>query len=603
MRNALTLFVTILAIVLLFTSLANPGPATAQTAGTPTPLPTTAPDDDSGVQDLPPLEGKLNPPRYPKMDSHLNRIVEQVQTGQSTAQAAAASAPIHREESVAVTLYVTEGYAQDVWDWLEESGGDPRNIGIDYVEAYVPVPLLPQASQQEGVIIIGTIVPPQTTQRALVSEGTTLHGATAWHEAGFKGQGVKIGIIDSGFEGFQSLMGTELPTSVQARCYTDIGVFSSNLVDCYRADISDDHHGTATTELVFDIAPDATYYIASWYITKATLGDLQNAVKWMVEQGVDVINMSLAFGLQGPGDGTIPWSNSPLRTVDIAVEGGILWANSAGNAGEGVVWFGGYSDSDSDGWIEFSGDDETNQIYREAGDPVYAVLRWDDDGWRDISKIADLDLDICLLTNEGEIVECSQVRNPPFSPFESMYYKVTQDGNYNLAVRVVRSGSNVPRWIQLLAYGMEYNTEHYSILSPSDSRNSGFLAVGAAPWWDPHSIAPYSSRGPATDDRTKPDITGAAGVSSSVYEDGFGGTSASSPYVAGLAALVKQRFPQYSPQRIAQYLKDNAEPRPTNDPVLGPSAHPNNTWGYGFARLPPPRWDVARDKIQAHRYC
>ena len=136
---------------------------------------------------------------------------------------------------------------------------------------------------------------------------------------------------------------------------------------------------------------------------------------------------------------------------------------------------------------------------------------------------------------------------------------------------------------------LEYNTGgYYGIANPAVSRNPGLLAVGAAPWWDPHTIAPYSSRGPTNDGRTKPDVTGATEVTSSVYEHGFGGTSASSPYVAGLAALVKQRFPHYSPQRIAQYLKENAEPRPADDPILGPSAHPNNTWGYGFARLPPP---------------
>ena len=41
-----------------------------------------------------------------------------------------------------------------------------------------------------------------------------MHAVPTWHDAGFTGQGVKIGIIDYGFEGFRSLMGTELPASV-----------------------------------------------------------------------------------------------------------------------------------------------------------------------------------------------------------------------------------------------------------------------------------------------------------------------------------------------------------------------------------------------------
>ena len=137
----------------------------AQTPDTPTPEATQGPGDWDGVENLLPIEGKLNPPKYPNMDSNLNRIVKQVQTGQFSAQAAAANAPIHREESVAVTLYITEGYAQDVWDYLEQSGASPRNIGADYIEAYIPVSLLPEASTQEGVISIRHHNPARTCPR------------------------------------------------------------------------------------------------------------------------------------------------------------------------------------------------------------------------------------------------------------------------------------------------------------------------------------------------------------------------------------------------------------------------------------------------------
>ena len=52
----------------------------------------------------------------------------------------------------------------------------------------------------------------------------------------------------------------------------------------------------------------------------------------------------------------------------------------------------------------------------------------------------------------------------------------------------------------------------------------------------------------------------------------------SAPHVAGLAAVVKERFPDYSPSETATYLKDNALARG--------SPTPNNTWGHGFAHLP-----------------
>ena len=285
---------TVAAAAILWLALsAGSTPTTqAQTADTPTPEATVAQEDEQGVENLPTTEGKPNPPRYPNLDSHLNRIVEQVRTGEFTAQAAAANAPIHREESVAVTLYVTEGYAQDVWGWLEESGASPRNMGIDYIEAYVPVSLLAEASLQEGVISIRTIIPPQPAQGVVVSEGFWVHGVSSWRRSGYRGEGVKIGIIDAGFGGFDSLMGTELPSNVQARCYIEVGVFTSDLADCETGS-----HGTAVTEAVFDIAPEATYYISNALAS----GDLaKTAVDWMVEEGVDIINMSLGFSWDGP---------------------------------------------------------------------------------------------------------------------------------------------------------------------------------------------------------------------------------------------------------------------------------------------------------------
>ena len=324
------LLTTILAMVLLFVALVIPAPATAQTGGTPTPVPTTEQPDGSGSENLPPTEGKFDPPQFPNMDSNLNRIVRQVQNGQFSAQAAAAKAPVNSGASVAVTLYLTEGYAQNVWDWLEGNGGDPRNIGIDYIEAYVPVSLLPEASQQEGVISVRTIIPPQPAQSTVVSEGVAAHGVPAWHAAELKGRGVKIGVIDVGFKGFAELMGSELPATAQWRCYTEVGGFTSNPTDCIPENVPESSklHGTAVTEAIFDIAPEAEYYMANL----SSWGDLLDTVYWMTTQGVDVINMSVGFAFAGPGDGTSPFSNSPLTSVDEAVAGDIVWVNSAGNS-------------------------------------------------------------------------------------------------------------------------------------------------------------------------------------------------------------------------------------------------------------------------------
>ena len=107
-----------------------------------------------------PDKGQL---KYPGLGSRLDGLVAKVEAGQATAQEAAADAPVHSGESVAVTIYLS-GSVDGVVAFLEENGGDPRNVGEDYIEAYVPVPLLGPVSDRTGVIRVREIVPPEQGQ-------------------------------------------------------------------------------------------------------------------------------------------------------------------------------------------------------------------------------------------------------------------------------------------------------------------------------------------------------------------------------------------------------------------------------------------------------
>ena len=99
-----------------------------------------------------------------------------------------------------------------------------------------------------------------------------------------------------------------------------------------------DNHGTRLAEAVIDMAPEASLYIAtSW-----SKGDMRSTVDWMLSQGVSVIVHGVNYVFDGPGDGTSPFGDSPLKTVDRAVAGGIVWVNAAGNHAQ-RTWFGNYS--------------------------------------------------------------------------------------------------------------------------------------------------------------------------------------------------------------------------------------------------------------------
>ena len=163
-------------------------------------------------------------------------------------------------------------------------------------------------------------------------------------------------------------------------------------------------------------------------------------------------------------------------------------------------------------------------------------------------------------------------------PYERLSYVAPTSGTYFLAIP--RIGGSIPSWIQLRPFTRQplgIATADHSLGSPADSAAPGFLTVGAAFWGTPTVIEPFSSLGPTTDGRTKPDITGVDGGNSVSYPGGFFGTSQASPHVAGLAALVRQHSPQLSPAGVADFLKTNAIPRGTV---------PNNTWGHGLAHLP-----------------
>ena len=515
--------------------------------------------------------------KYPNLGSHLDQLVARVEDEEMSEGEAAGQAAIHEEELVAVTIHLS-GSVDEVVEFLEDNGGDPRNVGEDYIEAYVPVTLLGPVSEQPGVIRVREIVPPEPAYGPITSQGVQAHATAAWHQAGITGKGVKVGIIDVGFEGFGSLMGTELPTTVVAMCYTDIGVLTGNLSDCENEEV----HGTAVAEAVMDIAPGVSLYIAN----PESKADLRSTVDWMASEGVTVINVSVGWLFDGPGNGTSPDSVSPLNTVDRAVDGGITWI-SIGHNHARTTWFkrAPYLDADSNDCIEFATRDEVNGMELVAGQPIRVQLRWAD-SWGGATS----DLDLYLQTSRGLVASSEDLQSggAGHNPFELIVGMVRVSGLYGVAV--CHYGGSMPDWIQVVVWdvgSIEHYTGEGSITNPGESAKPGMLAVGATHYWDTHTIADYSSRGPTPDGRVKPDIVGTACGKTASYElkdpERFGndcwfpGTSQAAPHVAGMAALVRQRFPDYTPQQVAAYLKDHAERRGTV---------PNNTWGYGFAVLP-----------------
>ena len=524
--------------------------------------------------------------KHPQLGSTLGDLIAKVEAGEVTLEEAAQEAPLYRGESVAVTFYLS-GNVAGVVAFLKDKGVSPRNVGEDYIEAYVPLLLLPEASVQSGVLSVRVIQPPESLQK-VTGHGPSVHASEEWNVAGFGGAGIRVGIIDDGFVGFSGLMGDELPSTVEARCYPqDSDSPTGEISDCEW----DSDHGTAVSEAVLDISPDVSLYIAN----VDSNGDVHSAVTWMIEQDVDVVNHSMGWLFDGPGDGESPDSSSPLNALDRAVDEGIVWVNAAGNERQNT-WFGAPSDSDNDGVIEFAANDEGINFVLSPGD-LTIQLRWDDN-WS--GAVRDLDLYIYTADTNRKLLmsEDEQSGRNGDKPFEW----IPTRGWGSFYIVVVNRSESLPSWIQLTLWGnvsMEYYTDNGSIGNPAESANTGMLAVGATPWDDINTIEDFSSRGPAPDGRIKPDVVAADCGESRTYPEQdyrpgcwFPGTSQAAPHVAGLAALVRQRFSDLTPAQVVFYLKDHAEQR------IG-SPDPNNIWGHGFVMLPSPTELLGSPTIQS----
>ena len=417
-------------------------------------------------------------------------------------------------------------------------------VGGPLVQVSAPVAMLPQLAALPGV---RRVRPPHRVSAAEVSEGYDVVLPVEVPRHGLSGEGVHVAVIDTGFAGYDGLLGDELPDTV--------GTWFVGGWD-------DSDHGTAVAEIVHDVAPDAQLTLLSF----GTDVEFLAAVEQAVGAGAHVINASVGFDNVWHPDGEHPLAEA----VDAATEQGVLWVNAVGNEADNYG-SGALSDADGDGLLELDGYEDFPVLTQDG--VVEVSLRWDEP-----FGAAEVDLDLVVLDPKGRPCGSStDWQDGGGDPYEW----VACDAGADWARVQVRGGGGDPVGRRAWLYSKhglpaEAQSADGSLTLPADA--VGALSVGAVSWWQavPRLLV-YSSRGPTLDGRTKPDLVAPTNVSTASRRV-FAGTSAAAPHVSGVAALVLEGTEgPVSPAQLRAWLLDR-----TYD--LGPRGS-DDRFGAGLLRV------------------
>ncbi len=366
----------------------------------------------------------------------------------------------------------------------------------------------------------------------VVTEGAGAIGSDLVNAAGYTGKGIKVAVIDAGFD----------PASPEISGR----IAESRSFDTTRGIAGlDADHGTAVAEIIADVAPGADLYLYN----VSTEMEFYDAADYIIGRGdIDIVSMSLNWHNDlGPADGRTTWM---AQKVNYAENSGILWVNTAGNDGQ-HHWQGRFSDPDGNGTHDFAGSDETLDVSVGAGEVLTVTLSW----WGSPSQ----DYELALYDGSQNLLARSDWFQPGYDPFEQVAHAFQHDATAHIVIKKVTATEDVD--FQLFASHDlgEYAVPASSIAIPADS--PGAMAVGAFDWGS-GTLEGYSSRGPTMDGRIKPDISGPTQVSTAAFGGGaFGGTSAAAPHVAGAAALVMEKYPDATTGQVRFLLESTVDPR------------------------------------------
>ncbi|TLD29226.1 hypothetical protein PspLS_04048 [Pyricularia sp. CBS 133598] len=427
------------------------------------------------------------------------------------------------------------------------------------------------------------------------------------HDKGITGAGIKIAVVDSGFDtSVHGLSETKITYSVDIT-----GEFKDATDNCSM-------HGTHVLGIVgaksadnmynvSGVAPDATYElyrIQKCGASEATTDDLIAGFTQAANRGVDIITCS--FG----GSGAFPEEPWSLAATRIAATG-IYVSLPAGNSGPGpftgnvpatapLVSSTGAADNVVQPCIEWQGSITKNgqtepfsfvpggelnfpdtpltlwsPVAEEIpGSPANCSLITNEPPKDPANTIAVVNGRQCFVDSDGVNIGTSKKYNIQYFIY---YMPKAPEGQQERCPDWGQSGYSQTKGSMTTEYTFgspllpEIAKGHTITVKVPSNPTAGKVSMTNRASSSGGSITWYSSWGPTWDGRTMPTYLAPGNDILSTFPKRLGswgvigGTSMATPYAAGVAALLKQQFPKMTSGQIQSILATAAQPIKFND--------------------------------------